>query len=103
VPLLNGLDFQRGRAENGFGGIAPREIDYVRHNTLDAAENIGAVPPPDCELLALNQALSDLTAFDPRQAQIVELRCFGGLSEQEVAAVVSLSRSRVTRSGGRCW
>ena len=69
------------------------------------ADQMGAAQPPDCELLVLDQALSELTAFDPRQAQIVELRYFGGLSEQEVAEVLSLSRSTVTREWhtARAW
>ena len=42
---------------------------------------------------------------DARQAQIVELRYFGGLSEQEVAAALSLSRATVTREwqSARTW
>jgi RNA polymerase sigma factor (TIGR02999 family) len=60
-------------------------------------EQIAAVQPRDCELLLLDQALSDLMNLDSRQGRIVELRYFGGLSEQEVAAVLSLSRSTVTR------
>jgi RNA polymerase sigma factor (TIGR02999 family) len=63
--------------------------------TLD--ERIGQAEAIDCDLLLLNQALSELTVFDPRQAQIVELRYFGGLAEHEVAEVLDISRSTVTR------
>jgi len=63
--------------------------------TLD--DRIGQTEPIDCDLLLLNQALGELTAFDPRQAQIVELRYFGGLTEHEVAEVLAISRSTVTR------
>ena len=61
--------------------------------------------PRECELLLLDQALEDLMAFDPRQGRIVELRYFGGLSEQEVAEVLSLSRATVTREWqlARAW
>ena len=71
--------------------------------TLD--DRIGAAAPPDCELLLLDQALNDLVKIDPRQGQIVELRYFGGLSEQETAEVLSLSRSTVTREwqSARAW
>jgi RNA polymerase sigma factor (TIGR02999 family) len=64
-----------------------------------------AVQPRDCELLLLDQALSDLAAFDPRQAHTVELRYFGGLSEQEVADVLGVSRATVTRewNSARAW
>ena len=60
-------------------------------------DRIGAASPPDCELLLLDDALTELAAIEPRQAQIVELRYFGGLSEQETAAAMSLSRATVTR------
>ena len=60
---------------------------------------------PDCEVLLLDQALTELAAFDPRQAQIVEMRYFGGLSEQDVAEVLDVSRSTVTREwqSARAW
>jgi RNA polymerase sigma-70 factor (ECF subfamily) len=63
--------------------------------TLD--EDIARAEPPDCELLLLDQALDELTALDARQGQIVELRYFGGLSESEVAEVLAISRTTVTR------
>ena len=50
-----------------------------------------------CELLDLDQALAELTAIDARQGQIVELRYFGGLSEQEVADILAVSRQTITR------
>jgi len=53
--------------------------------------------PQSCELLDLDRALTDLMAIDPRQGQIVEMRYFGGLSEQEVADVLAVSRQTVTR------
>lgn len=68
-------------------------------------DRIGAIDPPDCDLLALDAALKALTALDQRLGQIVELRYFGGLSEQEVAEVLSISRSTVTREWqtARTW
>ena len=55
--------------------------------------------------MGLDEALNNLTTFDPRLGQIVELRYFGGLSEQEVAEVLSISRSTVTREWqtARTW
>ena len=53
--------------------------------------------PRDCDLLQLDQALEELAAIDPHQARIVELRFFGGLTEAEVAKVLTVSRSTVTR------
>ena len=61
------------------------------------AEDMAAVASPDCDLLLLDQALDELAAIDARQGRIVELRYFGGLSESEVAEVLSVSRSTVTR------
>lgn len=46
---------------------------------------------------ALNETLSELETFDPRQAQIVELRFFGGLSIEETAEVLSVSPATVKR------
>jgi RNA polymerase sigma factor (TIGR02999 family) len=68
-------------------------------------EAIGASLPVDCEVLLLNQALEELTELDRRQAEIVELRYFGGLSEMEVAMVLSLSRATITREwqSARAW
>jgi RNA polymerase sigma factor (TIGR02999 family) len=63
--------------------------------TLD--ERIAAPASPDWDLLLLDQALDELAAIDGRQGQIVELRYFGGLSETEVARVLAISRSTVTR------
>ena len=55
------------------------------------------VEPQSCELLDLDRALTDLMAIDARQGQIVEMRYFGGLSEQEVADMLAISRQTVTR------
>jgi RNA polymerase sigma factor (TIGR02999 family) len=71
--------------------------------TLD--EETALAEPMDCDLLLLDQALSDLAAFDPQQARIVELRYFAGLAEHEVAEALALSRSTVTREWqtARAW
>lgn len=71
--------------------------------TLD--ERVGATRPPDCDLLMLDEALAELAAIDPQQGRIVELRYFGGLTESEVADVLAVSRSTVTREWhtARAW
>jgi RNA polymerase sigma-70 factor, ECF subfamily len=51
----------------------------------------------DVDLLTLEDALAKLTKLDPRQAQMVELRFFGGLSIAEVANVMEISRRSVER------
>jgi len=68
-------------------------------------ETLGLTQPPDWDLLVLDEALSELTALDAQQGHIVELRYFGGLTEQEVAEALSISRSTVTREWqtARAW
>jgi RNA polymerase sigma-70 factor (ECF subfamily) len=55
----------------------------------------------DRDLLALNDALDQLKESDPRKAQIVELRYFGGLTVEETAAVLDVSEGTVTRDWRR--
>jgi RNA polymerase sigma factor (TIGR02999 family) len=68
-------------------------------------DRIGAARPLDCEILLLDQALRELASLDPRQEQIVEYRYFAGMSEQEVADLLSVSRATVTREwrAARAW
>lgn len=70
---------------------------------LDAALNVYAVRAR--ELIALDDALKTLAEVDPRRAQIVELRFFGGLSVEETAEVVKLSSDSVLRDWklARAW
>jgi RNA polymerase sigma factor (TIGR02999 family) len=51
----------------------------------------------NAELLALDEALNALSAFAPRQREVVELRFFGGLSEEEIAEVQGVSVRTVKR------
>ena len=64
-----------------------------------------ATVQPDSELLGLDDALQELARLDERQAHIVELKYFVGLSEGEVAEVLSLSRATITREwhSARAW
>ncbi len=57
------------------------------------------------ELLAIDQALDRLLKHNPRQAQIVELRFFGGCSEEEIAHMLAISVRTVKRdwSVARAW
>lgn len=47
------------------------------------------------DLLALDEAMTRLAALDERKAKVVELRFFGGLTNEEVAEVLSVSRATV--------
>jgi RNA polymerase sigma-70 factor, ECF subfamily len=57
------------------------------------------------ELLALDEALENLAAFDPRMSKIVEMRYFGGLTTDEIAAVLKVHPNTVTRdwSAAKAW
>jgi RNA polymerase sigma factor (TIGR02999 family) len=57
------------------------------------------------DLLAVDQALARLEALDPRKSRIVELKFFGGLTEDEVAVVLQISDRTVRRewSLARAW
>jgi RNA polymerase sigma factor (TIGR02999 family) len=59
----------------------------------------------DAEPEALGQAIDDLEAIDPRQARIVEMRFFIGLTEEEIASLLGLSVSTVQREWriARAW
>ncbi len=52
---------------------------------------------PDVDVLALHEALERLAAEDPEQARIVELRFFGGMTGDEIAETVGVSRRTVVR------
>jgi RNA polymerase sigma factor (TIGR02999 family) len=62
-------------------------------------------PAQSTELLELDVALHRLAEFDARQARIVELRFFGGLSVEEAAAVLGVSQKTVKRdwSVAKAW
>ena len=74
-----------------------------RRITLD--EGIAAGQPADVDLMALDQALERLAAHDANQARIVELRFFGGLTNEETAAALGVSSATVKRAWvvARAW
>ena len=51
----------------------------------------------ELDVVKLDDALTDLEKLDERQAKVVEMRFFGGLSETEVAKILDISRSTVKR------
>lgn len=60
---------------------------------------------PDVDLIALEEALDKLAANDARKARVVELKFFGGLTADEIAEVMEISRATVERewSFARAW
>jgi len=68
-------------------------------------EAIVMVEAPDIDLLALDEALNRLTALDPPQGRIVELRFFGGLTIEETAEFLGLSPATIKRewTAAQAW
>jgi len=64
-----------------------------------------AAKAPAEELLALDEALDRFTAKDPVKAELVKLRYFAGLSEEEAAAALGISRATASRywTYARAW
>lgn len=64
-----------------------------------------ASPEHDAQVVELDQALEELAKFDPRKAQIVEMRFFAGLNFEETAAVLKVSPKTVLRdwSVSKTW
>lgn len=82
------IDHARARQADKRGGEAPRV-------SLDEA--IGVPEARDVDVLALNEALEELERMDARQAKVVELRFFAGLSVEETAETLGLSTATVKR------
>jgi len=97
-----------------FFGVAARLmrqilVDYARrHGTrkrggelkkLPLDEVLAFTPEKSTELIMLDEALERLSAFDERQARIVEMKFFGGLSMEEIAGVLDIS----TKTANRDW
>ncbi|MBI1766339.1 MAG: sigma-70 family RNA polymerase sigma factor [Acidobacteria bacterium] len=72
---------------------------------LEFDETLIAAQQRDAELIALDDALQLLGEVDPRKCRIVELRYFGGLSVDETAEALQLSRRTVLREWklARAW
>jgi len=74
----------KGRVKRGGGRIR-----------IQLDEGLALSPQRDEDILAVDEALAKLAKVDPRQAAIVELRFFGGLSVAEVAEVLGLSKRTI--------
>lgn len=82
------VDFARSRGYQKRGG----DLDKI---SLD--ESLLVSPEPGAELIRIDDALSALAEFDSRKARVVEMRFFGGMTEQETAEVLHVSRETVKR------
>jgi RNA polymerase sigma factor (TIGR02999 family) len=75
----------------------------VVHVPLDSA--IAACDRPSPDLIALDEALDELSTVDPRKVRVIELRFFGGLTVEETAKVLDVSADTVARDWrmARTW
>jgi RNA polymerase sigma factor (TIGR02999 family) len=96
------VDAARARGSVKRGGHAER----VDHSTAVNLDQFPAAPADiSAQLCALDDALNTLAAMDPRRAQVVELRYFGGLSVEETGRVLNISAQSVMRDWklARAW
>lgn len=82
------VDHARSRGRNKRGGDAV---------ALTLNEGLQMQAEPDPIVLDLDQALSDLAAFDQRKSEVVELHYFGGLTYEQIAQVLEVSPATVNR------
>ena len=82
------VDFARARGREKRGGDGLQV-------SLSAAENLA--PRKSADLVALDDALQKLAELDARQARVIELRFFGGLSLKETAEALDVSTATVRR------
>jgi len=76
------------RAAQKRGGRMPR---------VNIEETAALSAGPDRSILAVDEALTALSQLAPRQAKVVELRYFGGLTEEEIVAALNISPRTVRR------
>jgi RNA polymerase sigma factor (TIGR02999 family) len=82
------VDFARSRGYQKRGGAA-KQVSFTE--ALEVAEAQAT------DVVALNDALEALADVDERKSRVVELRFFGGLSLEETAEVLNVSRETVKR------
>ena len=82
------VEFARARGRHNRGAGA-------RNVTFDDVAVIA--PGPGEDLVSVDEALEALAAIEPRQAQVVELRFFGGMTEEETAEMLGVSTDTVLR------
>jgi RNA polymerase sigma factor (TIGR02999 family) len=91
-------------------------VDYARQHratkrgalrtvSLDDGETVALSPAPDLDILALNDALTELATVDPMRTRMIELRFFAGLTTDETAEALGVSAATVTRGWrvARAW
>ena len=82
------VDHARQRRAAKRGGDMPR---------LSLDQSLGLLERKDLDVVALDEALSNLSKLDPQQARVIELRFFGGLTIEETSEALHISPATVTR------
>lgn len=82
------VDAARRRGSRRRDGIAAK---------VNLDESAVLSPAPERSILALDEALTALSQMAPRQARVVELRYFGGLTEEEIEAALKISTRTIRR------
>ncbi len=92
------IDFARAQLTGKRGRRSP-------HIDLADAEDVATQQADPSDFISLDLALEELAQLDARQAQVVELRYFGGLENGEIAAVLGVSEPTVVRDwrAARAW
>jgi len=90
------VDAARARGSHKRGGLTPK---------VNIDETAVLSPAPDRSILALDEALTAFSEVAPRQAKVVELRYFGGLTEEEIVTALKISSRTVRRDWdlARAW
>jgi RNA polymerase sigma factor (TIGR02999 family) len=96
AQIMRGLlvDAARARRSRKRGGLIQR-TEASANIDLDQTPDLG--PKRTEEILAIHEALDGLAKMDARQAQVVEMRFFGGLTVEEAAEVLKVSPQSVMR------
>ena len=100
------VDYARmHRAARRGGGKNPLPLDAICETDTESGTGATLMQPETSaradELVALDEALERLEAIDERQARVVELRYFAGLTEAEVAEVLGVTERTVRRDWSR--
>ena len=117
---LAGNEDKEWKNRTHFFGVASQAmrhilVDHARTKTTDKRggnparvvldETAAVTPARANEIIALNDALVELETLDERKSRVVELKFFGGLSQQQIAEVLGVSRETIKRDWrfSRTW
>jgi len=88
--VIDHIRRRQARKRDGAGGQDARSTEAAARTELTSID-----------LVAMNEALEELQALDARQAQVVEMRFFGGLELKEIATLLDTSERTIKRDWQR--